>query len=324
MEVGMSTIPVLTLAVCTYNRCERLPILVRRCREQSCPVPFEVLVVNNNSGDDTLRVLENLKAEPGAPLRFVTEYQQGIVSARNRAISEALEREYLVFIDDDELPREGFLAGAIRCFETYPSALCVGGRVKVAFSQGERPGWLNDDLLGFLAETDYGDKGFWVENEKAPLWTANIAYRMKVFREHPDLRFDYRYDRVGKGIGGGEDVVMFRQFLRAGFPMRYCPDMVADHGVEPWRLRPSYFLKLHCKSGFNEGRWELADYQKGFFGIPLFLFRQLLVQMGRTFSLINKGQPGVLLRQAMTAVHALGMIFGSHVRWRDSHFKPAR
>lgn len=314
---------ILTMAVCTYNRSERLPALVNALRRQHCPMPFEILIVNNASEDDTLKVLEKLKAEPGAPLRFVTEYRRGIVPARNRAISEALDSEYLVFMDDDELPREGFLAAAARCFESHPTAGCIGGRVRVDFAGRNRPGWLNDDLLKFLAATDYGDQGFWVKDESTPLWTANVAYRASLFREDTTLRFDYRYSRVGKGIGGGEDVVMFRELLNRGVPLRYCPEMVVNHAVEPWRLSPWYFLKLHCTSGFKEGRWELGDYGNGFFGVPLFLFRQLLRQIGRTLGLMNTRQPGVLLRQSMTAAHALGMILGCHARWRDAHSGPA-
>lgn len=319
----MARKPVLTVAVCTYNRCERLPTLIGSFRKQHCPVPFEILVVNNHSEDDTVTILEKLAAEPGVPLRFVTEYQRGIVAARNRALSEALDSEYLVFIDDDELPREGFLAAAARCFESCPSAGCIGGRVRVDFAGRKRPRWLSDDLLGFLAATDYGDEGFWVKDDGTPLWTANVAYRMSLFREDSQLRFDYRYNRVGKGIGGGEDSIMFRELLNRGVPMRYSPEMIVDHAVEPWRLSPWYFLKLHGKSGFKEGRWELEEYRDGFFGVPLFLVRQLLVQIGRTLGLLKTRQPGVLLRQSMTAAHALGRILGCHARWKDVHLRAA-
>lgn len=311
-----------TVAICTFNRCERLRALVRTVRGQRCPDPFEVLIVNNASEDGTLDILESLKLESGAPLRFVTEYQQGIVSARNRAIAEALKSETLVFIDDDELPRAGFLSAAVECFAAYPEAMCLGGRVKVDFSGNPRPRWLSDDLLGFLAATDYGDRGFWVKDKKTPLWTANIAYRTSLFRTYPELRFDFRYDRVGKGIGGGEDTAMFRELLCRKVPMRYCPEMIVDHAVEPWRLHPWYFLKLHCKSGFREGRWELGEYERGIFGVPVFLLGQLAMHAGRTMRALAGRPSGALLRQAMTAGHALGMIAGCHVRWRNSQARP--
>ena len=102
----------LTVAFCTFKRANRLGQLVSALRAQSCPVPFDILAVNNNSPDDTLDVLERLQARPGAPLRVVTEHAPGIVPARNRALSESLDRDILAFIDDDELPRPGFLDAA--------------------------------------------------------------------------------------------------------------------------------------------------------------------------------------------------------------------
>src|SRR3569832_2419505 len=102
----------LTFAFCTYNRASRLPSLVAAMRYQQCPVPFEILAVNNNSTDDTLTKLHALAAQPGAPLRIATELSQGIVPARNRAIEDSLDSDVLVFIDGGGRPRPGGGRGA--------------------------------------------------------------------------------------------------------------------------------------------------------------------------------------------------------------------
>ena len=81
------------------------------------------------------------------------------------------------------------------------------------FSTNSRPNWLKDDLLGFLAVIDHGDKLFWVETNITPLWTANIAYNINIFRNDNTLRFDVRYDRKGNIVGGGSDAIMFRNLL---------------------------------------------------------------------------------------------------------------
>jgi glycosyltransferase involved in cell wall biosynthesis len=104
--------PTLTVAFCTFNRADRLEKLVAALRAQRCPVPFEILAVNNNSPDNTLGVLAHLQCQPGAPLRVVIETAPGIVPARNRALAESLDRDILVFIDDDELPQPGLLDAA--------------------------------------------------------------------------------------------------------------------------------------------------------------------------------------------------------------------
>lgn len=302
----------LTVAFCTYKRADRLEKLVAALRSQNCPVPFDILAVNNNSPDDTLAVLDTLKNGPGAALRVVTETAQGIVHARNRAIEEAMGSDIMVFLDDDELPMPGFLEAAYDAI-VNEGADCVGGRVDVCFAPHARPTWLEDNLLGFLAEVNYGSERFWVESEATPIWTCNVAYRTALFRD--GLRFDQRYNRRGDGVGGGEDVMMFQALLQRRVRMRYRPDMVVEHFVEPWRLRRSYFLKLHYVSGYKSGFYELSKHPREILGVPLFLIPQLMRQSMKTLSAYLGHRPG-RLRQAMNMAHAAGLIAGSHARWR--------
>lgn len=302
----------LTFAFCTYNRADRLENLVAAMRAQDCPVTFEILVINNNSKDNTLAILKNLADQPGALLRFVTETAPGIVPARNRAIKEALDSDILVFLDDDELPQTGLLNAAYDAI-VNEGAQCAGGPVEVDFTPHGRPIWLEDDLLGFLAEVKHGDTPFWITNDSFPIWTANIAYDMRLFRNDPGLRFDQRYNREGTDVGGGEDAIMFRALLSQGAHIRYRPDMAVRHFVDSWRLKRTYFLKLHYRAGIRYGRLQMPDYDKTILGVPSFLVTQFFKQCLKTIAKWAHAQPG-LLRQAMNAAHALGTINGYRSR----------
>ena len=304
----------LTIAFCTFKRADRLENLVATLRAQSCPVPFDILVVNNNSPDNTLEILTTLQQQPGAPLRVVTETKQGIVHARNRAIEETRDSEIMMFIDDDELPMPGFLATAHDAIMSE-KAECVGGPVKVCFAPHKRPRWLENNLLGFLAEVDYGKEAFWVKGNTTPIWTCNVAYRTDLFKN--GLRFDQRYNRCGNGVGGGEDVMMFQTLLEQGTKIRYRPDMLVEHFVESWRLKRSYFLKLHYVSGFKYGYHEFPSYPREVLGVPLFLLSQLVRHTAKTVLMYASGQTGAL-RQAMNVTHAIGMIAGCFARWRGA------
>ncbi len=307
--------PQVIVAFCTYNRASRLPTLMKALRSETCPEPFEILAVNNNSQDNTLAVLEQLAREPGATLRYVTESQQGIVPARNRAIDECLSAEYMLFLDDDELPRPGWLAAAHHAL-TQNNAECVGGRVIVNFAPHQRPRWLSDELLGFLAEVNYGETPFWINDARTPVWTANVAFHMSIFRADPTLRFDIRYSRDGHAVGGGEDAVMFRRLLEQGAKMLYVPNMVVEHFIDPWRLRRRYFLKLHYAAGRRVGRYELKDYSNSILGIPPFMVLLAIRQWARATAMYLKRDPNSL-RQAMNASHATGQIEGCWLRWRQ-------
>jgi glycosyltransferase involved in cell wall biosynthesis len=277
-------------------------------RAQTAAVPFEILAVNNNSPDDTLEVLSDLARRPGVPLRFVTESAQGIVPARNRAIRESLDSDMLVFIDDDEIPLPGLLSAASSAIQEV-GAQCVGGRIRVHFESRPRPEWLDDELLAFLGNVDHGPEAFWIRDASTPVWSGLVAYDVRLFREDPTLRFDIRYNRAGNVVGGGSDGIMFRALLARNARLRYEPGMTVLHDVEDWRLRRSYFLRLHFRGGRRYGRYELPDYPRLLLGVPPFMLRQGLQQALRTAWMYGTGADGAL-RQAMNVAHTLGCMRG--------------
>jgi glycosyltransferase involved in cell wall biosynthesis len=303
--------PLLTFAFCSYNRADRLEKLVAAMRAQSCPIPFEILAINNNSTDNTAEVLGQLAQLPGPTLRWVTEPVQGIVAARNRGIAEALDSDILVYIDDDEIPLPGLIEAAADAI-LNEGAESTGGRVEMDFTTIPRPPWLEDDLLGFLAAVDHGPDAFWIQDTSTPIWTANVAYDMRLFRNDPELRFDKRFDRVGNVVGGGSDAVMFRTLLERKARIRYRPEMVVMHAVEPWRLSRRYFLKLHYLAGIRK-RHDFPRYERTLFGIPPFLFGQFVRNLARGIVMYSLDKPGKL-RQMMNATHALGVIKGCAMR----------
>lgn len=302
----------LTVAFCTFKRAYRLNALVGALRSQHCPVPFEILAVNNASPDNTLDELARLQGQAGPPLRIVTESVPGIVPARNRVLAEAMNSEFLLFIDDDELPEPGWLAAAYDAL-AREGADCVGGRIEIDFDGRARPAWLDDEISGFLGRLDHGAEAFWIEDDRTPVWTGNIGYAMRLFRDDPALRFDARYNRAGVALGGGEDAMMFRALVARGARLRYRPDMAIRHAVEDWKLRRTYFLRLHFRAGMRTGRHALPDYPRTVFGIPPFLLIQALRQTGRAMAMQLAWRPGAL-RQAMNAAHALGCLAGYRQR----------
>ncbi|RLQ20769.1 glycosyltransferase [Seongchinamella sediminis] len=307
----------LTAAFCTYNRADRLPELITALRAQQCSIPFDILVVDNNSEDATQEVLARLAKESGAVLNFVHEPEQGIPYARNRAVEEclAMGSDYMLFMDDDELPGDGLLENAIDAL-CREGAEVAGGRVEIKFPPGGRPAWLDDNLLGFLAEIDHGQESFWITDRSTPLWTANVAYQTRIFARDPELRFDPRYNRLGHAVGGGSDAIIFRAMIDRGLRIRYRPDMTVEHYVEEWRLHRRYFLKLHFVAGRKHGQFQTGDYPRTIYGVPVFMLQQAMAQWFQTAGMAVRRKPG-LLRQAMNGTHALGLIWGRILRHRQ-------
>ena len=302
----------ITIAICTYNGAERLPRLVYELKKQTPHHPFEILIVDNNSADNTPIVIKQLKEEVGSGLRSVVEQNQGIPFARNRAIEESLDSDYLFFIDDDEVPHPGWIASACNVFEKL-SVKCVGGRIRCRFEPYDKPEWLNKDLLAFLGEIDHGESDFYISDTRHPIWSGNIAYDTSLFRQNRSYRFDHRYNRKGKGVGGGSDGVMFRQFIDHGVSMAYCPGMVIDHYIEPWKLKQSYFYRLHFIAGRKFGQYQTRNYPNELMGVPFFMVKQAMDQL-KTSVLSHLHKEEGRVRKTMNFFYSAGMVYGRILR----------
>src|SRR5210317_1395495 len=98
----------LSLAVSTYNRSELLKGCLNSIIEQYSPERvFEVLIIDNNSSDNTKPVVESYLKE-FTFIKYFIEKNRGVSYARNRAIKEA-ESDFIAFLDDDAKIGNGFM-----------------------------------------------------------------------------------------------------------------------------------------------------------------------------------------------------------------------
>src|SRR5512138_3521842 len=69
--------PTITILIATYNRAERLAATLDTIALTDVEQPWEVVVVDNNSSDDTRRVVDARVRVYPAPLRYLFEKRQG-------------------------------------------------------------------------------------------------------------------------------------------------------------------------------------------------------------------------------------------------------
>ena len=294
-----------TVAVCSYNAAHYLPNLIEKLLAQECSIPFEVLIINNNSTDNTQELVERLAAINDT-IRYVNEFEQGIAFARNRAIEESLSSRYLAFIDADELPEKNWLQAAITVLRD-DEIDCVGGKISISLSS--RPKWLSDELLPFYGEVNYSKHTFRIIDRSTPIWSGNVAYNTRIF--HQGLRFDTRYNRKGNELGGGEDDIMLRYLLQHSFKLVYEPKMEVLHLISDAKIKRRYFLKIHYLAGKKSALYQKNFDGKKIFGVPRFLFLQLFK---KTYQVLYRrfAKPCTYMREAMNWTYQLGLIVGSY------------
>jgi glycosyltransferase involved in cell wall biosynthesis len=238
---------VISAVLCTYNRASTLSATLESLRGMSVParLPWELLIVDNNSSDDTARVVADHQRVSASEVRYVFEPEQGHSRARNRGIREA-RGAILVFTDDDVSVDPHWLA---RIHETYERFDClgVGGKI-IPVWPCAKPAWLDGDrsarLMQAIVSFDLGDETCVL---RTPPFGANMSFRRAAFERYGLFRTDL--GRTGRDLAGGEDTEFARRLLRNGETLIYNPAAVVYHPVEAERLTRTYWQRWYFAYG---------------------------------------------------------------------------
>lgn len=229
------------VAVLTYRRVHLLPSLLTELLAEAATVEprAEVVVVDNDPHGSAEEVVRPF-CDHGA--RYVHEPRPGISAARNRALAEAANARLLVFFDDDEHPRPGWLAlltDAWRAWGCVAVAGPVGGVVPAPVDP-----WIAGsgvfDRPRMPTGTRIGGAG-----------AGNLLLDLSRVRAL-GLRFDERL-----GLTGGEDTLFTHALTRAGEEIRWCDEAEATELVPADRLTRRWVLRRCFRSGSSWSRAEL-------------------------------------------------------------------
>lgn len=242
----------LTATIQTYNRVVGLAEAVRSLAALHSPrgVDYEILVVDNNSSDDTATVIQGLSAQLGSRFRSVSEPRQGLSYARNRAIAEA-RGEIICFIDDDALADKDWLAAHAEAYRADERVVAAGGAVRLRWPEGySKPTWLSNELEGYLSGLDMGPHGLVMEYPRYPRG-CNMSVRRSVAQNVGG--FSVRLGRKGPSLVSNEEKHFFYKVHQHGGRVVYLPEAIAYHVIPETRLSKSFFISR----GYAQGKSDL-------------------------------------------------------------------
>jgi len=267
-----------SVVISTYNRCNLLAHALESLRHQEpVDVSYEILVVDNNSTDETKNVTQRFIDQDPEKFRYIFEPKQGLSYGRNAGIANA-RAEVIAFTDDDVCVTGDWVARIKAGFLAEPGADFLGGKVLPRWS-GAPPEWLTRAHWTPLALLDYGDQPFYVDaNRPLSLIGANCAFRKSVFEQVGLFRADYQ--RVKNGVGSLEDHELLLRLWQAGHKGIYLPDLTFTAEVQDDRLEKSYHRVWHTGHGRFHAllRSDLLERSKlgKIFGVPAHLYRRAL------------------------------------------------
>ena len=163
----------ISVVVPVYNRAEVVKATLDSIANQSLR-PLDVILVDNNSADNTFEVINEWKLKVEADdfrVIVLRESKPGAAAARNRGLKEVMT-PYMMFFDSDDIMDSGHIKRAVEAFNANPDVDVVGWDVNVKTLSG------NDSRYRFCDRDILYNHLF-----HATFATQRFAARTQLFRE---------------------------------------------------------------------------------------------------------------------------------------------
>jgi succinoglycan biosynthesis protein ExoM len=262
------------LAICigTYKRSDLLCELlagISHLTFRRMPAPrIEVIVVDN----DPFKSAEEVCAavELPCPVKYVAEPRRGITYVRNRAVREAGVVDFIVFIDDDEVPTPQWLDELLAAQHQFGADI-VSGPVFPKFAHG---------VAEWVKAGKFFDRPAFANGRSLDRCSTNNALiRSEVFLRVP--AFDDRFR-----LSGGEDTHFFLRARQAGHSIVWSQEAIVHESIPEERARLAWILRRAYQSGNS---WSLCEASLDA------RMRVRLTRLAIAFGHLVKGSAGVLL-----------------------------
>lgn len=285
-ELSMSRPVDVSVVISTFDRCASLRRTLDSLIDQRVPpnVRYEIVVVDNNCGDDTPDVVEQYVGLYPDLVRYAFEPRRGVSYGRN-AGTRIARGSIVAFTDDDNVVSRTWVADVARLMASRPDMAGVGGRVLPDWQQPP-PAWLDRRHWSPLAILDYGEHPFPTSMHRPLcLLTANLALRRDVI------------DRVGgfsPDFPRCQDHELLLRIWRSGERVLYAPGLMAFARVDPDRMTRRYHRRWHAQHGYFAAAMQLEEaidergqlrtareHTARLFGVPGYVYTDAVRQAGR-------------------------------------------
>lgn len=248
----------LSIAICCHNSAKRLPETLQYIQKQQItfPYPWEVLIIDNASTDNTLEIAEKIWAKnPIVPLRLISETELGLTYARNCALRHA-QYTILAFIDDDNWINQNWVNRVFEIFTQNKTIAACGGPI-YPICELPPPDWFSA-YQGNYTTWDLYPQAQYIQH---PLCGAGLCIKKTIWKNLINKGFQpILTDRKGKSLSSGGDFELGYALLLAGHKLWYDPKLHLQHFIPKERLTWPYLIKLN--EGFGKQSTTIEIYNQ--------------------------------------------------------------
>lgn len=250
-----------SIIICCYNSALRLSDTLRYLANQEVDgIVWELIVVDNNSTDNTSEVAKTEWESFGNPvrLRVISEPQAGLSHARAAGIKHA-NYELLLFCDDDNWLEADYLKIACRLMADDQQIGILGG-LNTPIATIELPIWFKTFegayACGPQAEVD-GE----VDASRLYITGAGMVVRREVLNSLDAIQFKSNLtDRKGEELSSGGDTELCFVTAMLGYKLVYSSALRLFHFIDPKRLTWDYLIRL--EKGHAKSYYKLVFYKR--------------------------------------------------------------
>jgi glycosyltransferase involved in cell wall biosynthesis len=246
--------PFVSVIVPTYNRARTLAVTLESLVAQSYdPKKYEILVVDNNSSDNTRQVVEKLQSKTVPPLRYFFEPRQGVHYARNGVLKHA-RGEILYYTDDDMIADVDLLKEIVKPFGYDHKVAAVTGRVLPKWEQ-EPPEWILYLCRNHLLSLQDRPERLLICSHDCGVISCHQALRREAFVKSGGYNPE---NTAGEWIGDGETGLNIK-LQQLGYLFGYTSSSITHHMIPAERMTQRYLNKRLANQGNSDS---YTDYRR--------------------------------------------------------------
>ena len=246
-----------SILLVTYGNLDLTRLCLRSVQEAAGTTPFEIIVVDNLSPDETPEYLRSVERERLLPLTVVCNRDNRGFAAANNQAAQLARGEVLVLLNNDTIVTPGWLERLLAVLDEDPTVGMVGPRTNSCGNEAALGTHYATVAEMFRFAADYTDRHRGQRTTPDMLTLFCAAIRTALWQKLGGLDEGY-------GLGMFEDDDLTMAVRRHGQKVVLCEDSFVHHygGAAFGRLAPRRYLRLFWKNRrFFERKWQ-TEWQK--------------------------------------------------------------
>lgn len=245
-------------------------------------ISYEIIVVNNNSTDDTQQVLDILSKE--FPIKSFFQPQQGISHAKNTGIINSTGK-LVIFTDDDIRPDINWMSAYWKAYCNNPDGYFWGGSVVSEF-ESIAP---SKELLRYAPPSvrglDLGPNERLIDQHEYFIG-ASWACTRETLENFGLFNIELGLNPSKKAVMVGEETELMERLRKKGYQSLYLPNATVHHFVPTKKTTLKHIADRNEALGYFREAKNIKELPK--YKTPKWVYRSIIENFTK-YCLLNLG-----------------------------------